>query len=478
MALALVLTMASCSDDKDTGALILDHSALYFSEGESLTVGFTPENLNLSTLSATNKPKGWDDVKIDTQKKTITITAPAQIKDDMETSGTIRFSVSSTGGVVTSAALFVGIVNKVDLRDKAANSYLLSKNETQYTLPMPLDEGMVPARVSILWQSDVSLIKYLQMEKDANGTPDHISLFIGASSSTDKTFHEGNALIGALDSKGRILKSWHVWVTKYDPEAKDGTIEVNGYTMMTHNMGALASSSKDKESILNSYGLYYQWGNKHPFIGPLYYDCKNGASASMFDEAKKRIFLEPTAATAETGTLDYLMQHPRAFLTTEKKDTDWAAASVQQPLWSASSKSANDPCPKGWRVAPAAAFEGLTIKDNLNATTPEEEEQLATDYRYKFGWTLTADASESFFSAAGRKSYLDSKIQNYYDDSLPTRFGEMQPWVGYYWTADTEGSLSKAFCFWLKLDDVKASGVRNGRPMGRANGMMVRCVRE
>ncbi len=478
MALALVLTMASCSDDKETGAIKLDHSALYFSEGETLTVGFIPENLNLNTLSATNKPKGWDDVKIDTQKKTITITAPAEIKDETESSGTIRFSVASTGGVVTSAALFVGVVNKVDLRDKEANCYLLSQNETQYTLPLDLGEGVTPAKVSILWQTDYSLIKYLQMEKDLNtGTPDHISLYIGSSPTVDR-FIEGNALIGALDKNGKVLKSWHVWVTKYDPEAQDGTIEVNGYTMMTRNIGALASSSKDKESILKSYGLYYQWGNKHPLVGPLYFNCANGTSGSIFDDKQKRLYLEPTAATAQTGTVAYTLQHPRAFLTTEQKDADWAASTEQQPLWSASQKSANDPCPKGWRVAPAAAFEGLTIKDNINATTPEEEEQLAKDYREKFGWTLTNGAGESFFSAAGRRSYLDGKIHNYYDESLPTRYGEMQPWVGYYWTADTEGSLSKAFCFWLKLDDVKASGVRNGRPMGRANGMMVRCVRE
>ena len=55
---------------------------------------------------------------------------------------------------------------------------------------------------------------------------------------------------------------------------------------------------------------------------------------------------------------------------------------------------------------------------------------------------------------------------------------EMQPWVGYYWTAGEVGALSPAFCFWYKADDVAASDVRNGRPMGRANGMQVRCVKD
>ena len=37
--------------------------------------------------------------------------------------------------------------------------------------------------------------------------------------------------------------------------------------------------------------------------------------------------------------------------------------------------------------------------------------------------------------------------------------------------------MASAFCFWFKIDDAAQSGVRNGRPMGRANGMQVRCVK-
>lgn len=482
MALALVLTVASCSDDKETGALILDQSALYFSEGETLTIGFTPDNLNLNTLTTSNQPKGWDNVKFDTQNMTITITAPAEIKDDVEESGTLRFSVSSTGGVVTSAALFVGIVDKIDLTDKAANSYILHKNETRYTLPTMAEEGEEPVRAGIIWQSDISLIKYLQLGTDEYGHHDHMTLFIGSTSSSavSEKFTEGNAVIATFDKEGKILKSWHLWVTNYNPDSEketDATITVNGYTMMTRNLGAMSKVKDEKTSILNSYGLFYQWGRKTPFPGPLTYDCTNGSSAATYNEGQHRIYLEPRAATAETGTPDYILQNPMAYLTTEKKDDDWAAAGIQ-PLWSAERKSADDPCPKGWRVAPAAAFEGLHIKENIQPANTEEEEKLAKEYRLKFGWTLTDGVSESLFSASGRRSYLDAKIQNYYDESLPSRYGEMQPWVGYYWTADTEGNLSKAFTLWLKLDDVKASGVRNSRPMGRANGMQVRCVRE
>ena len=53
--------------------------------------------------------------------------------------------------------------------------------------------------------------------------------------------------------------------------------------MMTRNLGALAADNSSVENILASYGLYYQWGRKDPFIGPSSYNAANGASASMYN---------------------------------------------------------------------------------------------------------------------------------------------------------------------------------------------------
>ena len=77
---------------------------------------------------------------------------------------------------------------------------------------------------------------------------------------------------------------------------------------------------------------------------------------------------------------------------------------------------------------------------------------------------------------AGRRAWRDALVHNYFDESLETRADELQPWVGYYWTADATATLASAFCFWLKVGDVSGSGIYHARPMGRANGMQVRCV--
>ena len=101
------------------------------------------------------------------------------------------------------------------------------------------------------------------------------------------------------------------------------------------------------------------------------------------------------------------------------------------------------------------------------------------DYEDKYGWTLGAagtGGAESFFVAAGRRSWYDGSVQNYFDESLLSRAREMQPWVGYYWTGGSSGAMSPSFCLWL-ADELADSNVRNDRPMGLANGLHVRCLK-
>ena len=69
--------------------------------------------------------------------------------------------------------------------------------------------------------------------------------------------------------------------------------------MMTRNLGALAADNSSVENILASYGLYYQWGRKDPFIGPSSYNAANGASASMYNGGGSRVYLRTAASSAE-----------------------------------------------------------------------------------------------------------------------------------------------------------------------------------
>ncbi len=467
-AAAIVAAFASCSKDKEPGSIRFERAALYLVPDETATVGFSLDNIKPGTLSVSSKPEGWELVSVDPAARTLSVTAPAASASEAAASGSVVLRGISAGDASSvTATLFVGVVPTVDLSDRPANSYLVNRPKTHYLFDARHKGDGVSALatecVEVIWQSASGLVEHLQL------LDGKVSFYVGADSNDATRSKEGNALIGARDAAGELLWSWHIWVSNYDPEAAEGKVLFNGCTLMARNLGARANADASEAEILASYGLYYQWGRKEPFIGPNAYNAAGGSSAFLYDGSGSRVYLKTAAADAETGTMDYAVANPLTFLTVAEKDADWLQEPASAVRWSDDAKTLCDPCPYGWRVAPAAAFRNLTIADDLGAD--------GADYASKYGWTLTDGTSRSLFMGAGRRSWCDASVQNYFDESLLSRASEMQPWVGYYWTGAADGELSAAFCFWFKADEVAASGLWNDRPMGRANGMQVRCVR-
>ena len=137
--------------------------------------------------------------------------------------------------------LFVGVVKTVDLSAAGvANSYMASVKETNYLFDvMHKGDGspLATDHLGVIWKSASGLVQYLQME---NGKA---SFYIGADTEDSNKILKGNAVIGAYDANDELIWSWHVWATDYDPEGENGSVELNGYTMMTRNLGALANGN-------------------------------------------------------------------------------------------------------------------------------------------------------------------------------------------------------------------------------------------
>ncbi|MEG1863733.1 MAG: hypothetical protein RR199_00275 [Alistipes sp.] len=461
--LVVAVLAVSCKDEKQAGTLAFDAPALFIAELDGAeTIGFSA--VNIKTYSITSKPTGWPDAQIDAAKQTITIIAPAEMKDGVAQSGSLILSGTSYDGLLTSATLFVGMAQKSDLSAKGkANSYMVKDKNKLYTFDaMHKGNGgseLATARVELLWQSTASMVQYVAFDKGV------ASFYIGASE--DDKPKEGNALIAAYDQQDQLIWSWHIWATDYEATS----VSMNGFQLMDRNLGALNNANSTPEEILASYGLYYQWGRKDPFIGPSNYQASNGASAVMYNAKGSRIKLQTAASSAETGTLDYAIQHPLTFITgVEASANDWLWSDHSDALWGVL-KFDNDPCPFGWMVAPATAFAGLQIKEALNVGYET--------YANKYAWTLTKGDAESLFIGAGRRIYTNSTIQNIYNP-LPARAAlEAQPWVGYYWTSGAQsGTNSLALHFWFNKADVATSGVNAASPQARANGMQVRCVKQ
>lgn len=466
--LVAAVLAVSCKKDKEEGTLMFNTPAVFISEPNgTVTVGFSVADINIKTVSVTSKPKGWADPQLDLVRQTITITAPAEIKDDVDKSGSVILSGSSYDGVIASATLFVGVVDTKDLSNKPANSYIVTEKQMHYTFDaMHKGDGvssLATASVGIVWQSASTLLQYVKLDDGK------ASFYVGVND--EDKLREGNALVGAYDAGGKLIWSWHVWVANYNPDAEGGNVDLNGYIMMTRNLGALNNANSTTDEILASYGLYYQWGRHEPFIGPNSYQASNGASASMYKGNGGRISMTTIASSAETGTLEYATQNPMTFITgvTESKN-NWLW-SQSDAIWSADNnvadKSVNDPCPHGWRVAPAAAFENLSI-----VNTPAEGDEE------KFGWTLSDGSLDSFFIGAGRRRYDNGTISNIYNPLPPARSVAMeaQPWEGLYWTTGVDGTQSKALYFWFEKLTTTA-GIETSALYARANGMQVRCVK-
>lgn len=469
VALAIALVAVGCKkDEEDTATLSFNTPAVYFEQPEQVvTVSFTANDVQ--SLSITGRPSGWSQPVIDLALGTVTITAPKLLDGSTAAkTGTIVLTGRSGLGNPRSASLFVGVVgNATDLSDKPANCFVVNQPDKQYTFDVAkMGVKFKAASVRLIWQTAADLVQFVYLNKDK------ASFYVGANTEDNTKIKEGNALIGAYDANGTLLWSWHIWATGHDFEANVLKYD-NGYQVMDRNLGALNNANSTTAEILASLGLYYQWGRKDPFIGPSSYQASNGADAVMYNASSMRVYRTSTVSTAETGTQAYATANPLCFITgTKDKNYDWMWTS-SDVLWGAT-KNENDPCPFGWKVAPAGALSGLKI-----ASTP-----VAEDFD-KYGWKLSLGSVSSLYMGAGRRVYLgEGKFQNVYfppevvQSSTRNPAVEGQPWVGYYWLAASAAkSQSAALYFWFEKKTT-TGGIIDGEPFARANGMSVRCVKD
>lgn len=103
-----------------------------------------------------------------------------------------------------------------------------------------------PPSAALLWQDAPALLSDVRLEEGRV----HFTAGEG----------QGNVLIAVRDADGRILWSWHIWVTDYDPSLQ--APKLNGLSWMTRNLGAL---SDDYDETGSAKGFVYQWGRKDPF---------------------------------------------------------------------------------------------------------------------------------------------------------------------------------------------------------------------
>lgn len=448
--------------------------------GQTIVIPFKARNITSVVVSST--PKGWEVKDVDLKAWTITIKAPSEYTSDSNKvveNGTLSLTGYTAASTAVHASSYLSLLNQeIDLSDVYSNSYVITQPNTRYNIDVThkgeSDERIYPDHVDILWQSETNLINFYSFDKQSNT----FTFYVGNTTTTDDDgkksviMPDGNAVIAAYDESGKIIWSWHLWLTGSDPTTN--AITTSAGVFMDRNLGAYHNSdgSVKMKDIYKSYGLYYQWGRKDPFVRPVDYRFTSNADQMIYSGNGSNIRTQYVDGQTEgVGTYEYTVEHPMSFVKgSEENDYDWLYNSHDNTLWSATTKTINDPCPRGWRIPDGAVFTAFDIAE-------DEDAAPSADVNNMYGWHLVdaTTGTKIFMPGAGRRSFetgILTNINNYGLENIP------MPWTGYYWTAGAGAADATSMFFDLNTTRATNNRYEPTKQMHRANAMQVRCVRE
>lgn len=288
----------------------------------------------------------------------------------------------------------IDISSATDLSSSGtANCYIVSEPGTYKfkTVKGNSDEKIVnPDYCEILWESFGS-----------NRAPDPRELIKGfcheegyIAFQTLERFKEGNAVIAARSGDGKVLWSWHIWLTDTPQEQ---VYYHDAGTMMDRNLGATSATPGDA----GANGLLYQWGRKDPFPGSSSVHKNEGVAAKSTIS-----WPSPVERNVNTG-VEYAIQNPTTFICTPEAG-DWNNDKMEYDLWQ-SEKTVYDPCPPGWRV-PDGGENGIWAKA-LNSTSvryfPFESTLPGIDFSGDMG-----DSESIWYPFAGSLSFNGNPLSS------------------------------------------------------------------
>lgn len=265
------------------------------------------------------------------------------------------------------------------------------------------------AKAELLWETwnnagtvtENSVIAAVDFEKKAEN--DYYTMVF----KMPATLHAGNALIAAKDAGDNILWSWHIWVpaTTITQSTYGGIYGAK--EIMDRNVGALVATVAEESAVdVRSYGMYYQWGRKDPFLAPA--TTKNGSMTY----------------TAARMSVEESIQNPTAYIKTGSDDVkDWNTAS-STALWG-TSKTEYDPCPPGYVVP---------TRDKSTIWWADTPLDLNAEFNTSYGWFKAGVTYDSENSTT--TGYMVFPICGYIDQGSLSNLGSR----AYIWSAYSSSS--------------------------------------
>lgn len=321
----------------------------------------------------------------------------------------------------------------------------------QITSPfIEANAGCAPGSCAVVWSDVQDLVTDLELYE--GGDCKYLQFTVRTIPATN-----GNAVVAVRDTSGRIMWSWHIWVTMDDLTPESFT-NASGkvYEFMPLNLGWKWDSS----DRLKGKNPHYQWGRKDPMPCPASY--ASGSNATLYGAY--------TFEATEADTVAESIKRPHNFfLQYDEVSYNWNPLTHFWNFWDASCNAAGasdnesvktiyDPSPVGFKIPPGRAFTGFTT------TGSNSEDATAFNVIGSFtnGWLFkrfSEDTKGNFFAASGYR-YRASGALTYVGGS------------GYYWSS---AASSQTHAYSLGFD---SGGVFPLGGYNRASGFSVRCVRE
>ena len=355
--------------------------------GGNFTLEYSTTGLKDATITKVEvtPSSGWQaDQTSAGDKVSVTYTAPASPEGNL----TIKVKITDSYGRTAECSQTLAIV-AISIAENAANSYIVAPGSTitinavkgNSTQELDLDNAV------LVWQDVKGMVKTVS----GNGPDKAVVVELNPGLS-------GNAVVAARKGD-KIVWSWHLWITDYDPEedpfvwtsAATGTT----YTYMDRNLGAMSSTKYSPDAL----GIFYQWGRKDPFPAPN--GVESNAMKTIYDIDGNTIWVQtqqrPTYDDHTTTNLQLAIENPLTFYHAPSSAwpvVDWLtdeAILQDDDLWGGTSggKTIYDPCPEGWTVP--ASGDGWGFRKEYS-----KEGKLNDDGKYdpEKAWYIPYDDAE------------------------------------------------------------------------------------
>ncbi len=344
---------------------------------------------------------------------------------------------------------------------------------------------------SILW-GDVAALGSLAVERVASDYFDGGSDVYSALKVTlPASYNEGNVVIAVKNSAGTTLWSWHLWITSYNPDGTETSVDsytksvTNGYIfkyqdysnwlflvtsngfktdlwssanyadsniyIMDRNLGATANTASGLGTYYSGRGsLYYQFGRKDPFPGgsdtilgtsipgstsSTYTMANSVNNPTNFVKTSNTDWMTINSSSSYTGR-DIIWRDPK--FTGYYEDLGYSIYVYMEPI--TNNKSIFDPSPLGWKVPHWLTWSDFTSDASLYSTYLSYKPGTQTTYYYASGYMQASTASVVGDTSDSAKWVLSWSNTPFYDSSAYRG-------LGFYYKYTSSSSKSTEFLF-------------------------------